>query len=102
MDSITLGTFDGVEYTGSSVANRDDPFVCFAAGTRILTPRGEVEVERIAPGDLVLTRDHGLRPVRWTGSRRVDGRGAMAPVRIEAGALGNARALRVSPSTGCW
>ena len=29
--------------------------VCFCAGTRIATPAGEVPVERLAVGDLVLT-----------------------------------------------
>ncbi len=70
---------------------------CFAAGTLIATPTGARPVEDIACGDLVLTRDHGAQPVRWTGQRRVAGHGAFAPVRICKGALGNERDLWVSP-----
>ena len=71
--------------------------VCFAAGTMIGTPDGEVPVERLAVGDLVLTVDHGPQPVRWIGSRTVDGNDALAPVRFETGVLGNVRPLTVSP-----
>ncbi|PKP70845.1 MAG: hypothetical protein CVT82_05085 [Alphaproteobacteria bacterium HGW-Alphaproteobacteria-4] len=94
---ITLGTFDGVEYASVTVANIDDAFVCFAAGTLIDTAAGPRPVESLMPGDLVPTLDHGLQPLRWVGQRRVSGRGKMAPVRFAIGAMGNARALRLSP-----
>ena len=71
--------------------------VCFAAGTLILARGGEVPIEQLQPGDLVLTMDHGFQPIRWIGSTTVSGRGALAPVLIKAGALNNARDLRVSP-----
>lgn len=70
---------------------------CFVAGTLILTPGGERPVEEIAAGDTVVTRDHGVRPVRWAGRRTVAGQGPMAPVRIAAGTFGNRRDLLVSP-----
>jgi hypothetical protein len=38
--------------------------LCFAAGTRILTERGEVPIEALAPGDRVVTEQDGTRPVR--------------------------------------
>lgn len=71
----------------------DLPVTCFAAGTLIATPAGDRPVEEIGIGDLVMTRDNGPRPVRWTGRRRVAGaeiaaHPALAPVRIRAGALG--------------
>ncbi|WP_305884600.1 Hint domain-containing protein, partial [Limimaricola litoreus] len=44
--------------------------ICFTAGTRIATPFGPRRAEDLAVGDLVLTRDHGPQPLRWTGSRR--------------------------------
>ena len=69
---------------------------CFAAGTRIATPRGEVPVEWLRPGDLVETLDAGPQPLIWTGGRQVTGRGSYAPVRFEAGAFGNRRPLLVS------
>ena len=64
------------------------PVPCFAAGTRIATPDGEVPVEVLRPGDAVLTPD-GPRPLRWVGSRACDTRAApeARPVRIAAGAL---------------
>lgn len=67
------------------------PPECFLRGTRILTGRGEVAVEDLAAGDHVATRHHGLRPVRWIGTQRFDGRLAgpdHQPVRICAGAMG--------------
>lgn len=70
---------------------------CFTAGTYIATADGPRKVEDIGVGDLVVTRDNGLQPVRWVGRRQVSGRGKFAPVRIVKGALGNTRDLRVSP-----
>jgi len=68
------------------------PPVCFAAGTRIATPRGEEAVETLQPGDLVVTLDSGLQPLLWVGRRRtVFGHGdnhRHRPVRIAAGAMG--------------
>ena len=90
-------------YTVSNGTNSDTGVVnatsipCFVAGTLIRTPRGEVTVESLMPGDLVMTRDDGPQPVRWTGSRRVAGTGDLAPVRIAAGSFGAHRTLSVSP-----
>lgn len=70
---------------------------CFTPGTMILTPAGEVPVEDLAPGDLVMTRDDGARPLRWTGRRRVDATGDFAPVRFAKDTIGNSRPLLVSP-----
>jgi len=39
---------------------------CFAAGTRIRTTRGDIEVEALAEGDIVRTLS-GSAPVRWIG-----------------------------------
>ena len=71
--------------------------VCFVRGTLILTDRGEVAVQDIRPGDRVITLDAGPQPVVWTGMTRRRAAGSVAPVRIAAGALGNARDLWVSP-----
>jgi len=71
--------------------------ICFLRGTRIMTDRGEVAVEDLAPGDLVLTMDQGYRPLVWIGRTRREAVGRMAPVRIARGALGNHRDLWVSP-----
>ena len=71
--------------------------ICFTAGTRIATDRGLRLVEDLRAGDLVITRDHGLQPVRWAGRREVPAQGALAPIRFETGVLGNSRPLLVSP-----
>ncbi len=44
---------------------------CFVAGTLIRTPDGDVPIESLRPGDLVLTLDDGPQPLRWVGSRVV-------------------------------
>jgi len=68
-----------------------DP-VCFYPGTLVATPAGEVPVETLAAGDLVLTADGRSAPVRWLGRQTVSTRFAdplrVLPVRIMAGALG--------------
>jgi len=81
---------------------------CFAAGTRLLSEAGEVAIEDVAVGDVLVTvRANGpaSRRVVWTGSRHVDiachpTPALVRPVRICAGAFGPdlpARDLRVSP-----
>lgn len=67
----------------------------FAAGTRLFTARGEVPVERLAPGDMIVTlsgRGPPLKPIRAIADAPGDA------VRLAAGALGSgvpARALVV-------
>ncbi len=70
---------------------------CFAAGTMIETEAGPKPVEQLEVGDRVLTRDHGMQPILWTGHRRTDGTGDFAPIRFAPGALDNERQLLVSP-----
>lgn len=71
--------------------------VCFAEGTPILTPDGYRGVETLVAGDRVVTRDHGAQAIVWHGARQVAGVGAMAPIRFEAGAIGNRLPLYLSP-----
>lgn len=70
--------------------------ICFAKGTRLRGAAGDVPVEHLKVGDLVMTLDHGLKPVRWIGRKSTPGTGIFAPVEISAGALGNTRTLTVS------
>ncbi|MDA3856935.1 MAG: Hint domain-containing protein [Roseovarius sp.] len=74
-----------------------DSVPCFVAGTLIRTPTGEVAVERLAPGDLVMTQDDGAQPLRWIGQRRVAAQGDFAPIRIAANTFGRHRELLLSP-----
>ena len=66
--------------------------VCFAAGTLIATPGGEVRVEDLRPGDVVLTADGRAVAVRWIGRQTLHRRFTPAdrfrPVCVRAGALG--------------
>ena len=72
-------------------------FLCFAKGTWITTPSGQVPIEELAAGDMVVTMDHGPQPIRWISSSKRRAIGNMAPILIRKGALGNTRDLRVSP-----
>ena len=65
---------------------------CYCRGTLIRTPEGEVAVEALAEGDLVLTLSGAAKPVRWIGRRSyggrfLAGRRELHPVRILAHAL---------------
>ncbi|GLR65774.1 hypothetical protein GCM10010909_04520 [Acidocella aquatica] len=78
---------------------------CFAAGTRILTLRGEVAVEALNVGDMVITHAGEEQPIVWIGRREVEIAAqarpeTVRPVVIEADALGEGmpgRRLVVSP-----
>jgi hypothetical protein len=74
-----------------------DTIPCFVTGTMIETSDGEVPVEMLLPGDLVMTQDDGPQPVRWIGQRSVPAKGDLAPILIRKGALGHHRSLLVSP-----
>lgn len=68
--------------------------VCFVAGTRIATTRGEIAVEALAVGDLVVTAAGEQRPIRWLGHHTIDCRDhpepdAVLPVRVRAHAFGH-------------
>ncbi|MEY4984382.1 MAG: hypothetical protein RIR62_2648, partial [Pseudomonadota bacterium] len=102
-DGILQGA-DGLRIlTGGAATNADllngenTGIVCFTRGTLIATAEGERAIEELAPGDLVLTLDHGYQPIRWIGSTTVEAKGRLAPIAIEAGVLGNLRRLLVSP-----
>ncbi len=77
---------------------------CFTPGTQIMTDCGPVAVERLRPGDRIITRDRGYASLRWVGSRTLGPQELaaaphFAPVRIARGALGQGpdRDLVVSP-----
>jgi serralysin len=104
--TITItGDYEGTVASGGEVnsfanveqlAFADTTYVvpCFAAGTRVLTLRGEVAVEDLAEGcEIVLQSRAATRRVRWIGHRSI----ALArhprpwdvqPVRVSAGAFG--------------
>jgi hypothetical protein len=71
--------------------------VCFGHDTLIETRDGKVAVQDLCVGDLVRTKDNGLQPIRWIGSRTVDAVGRFAPIEIATDVLGNDRPLVLSP-----
>ncbi|MEM7723945.1 MAG: Hint domain-containing protein [Pseudomonadota bacterium] len=63
---------------------------CYAAGVLIGTPDGPRRVETLAPGDQIVTPDHGPLPVLWVRQSVHDLQRDLAdtaPVLIRAGAL---------------
>ncbi len=89
----------------TTFSNIENVIPCFTPGTYITTDRGEVLVENLQRGDLVLTRDRGHQPLRWVGKRDLSGselasHPKLQPVKILAGAMGAGLPLRdmiVSP-----
>ncbi len=100
---VVPGTF-AVSLVNGTIVITDIP--CFAAGTKILTPRGQIAVEHLAIGDDVISaRDGNVRKIIWTGQRRINLRQhphpeKVTPVVIRAGAFGPGmpkRDLSLSP-----
>lgn len=92
------GTVTYVDSNGNTTStitfsNIEKIVPCFTPGTMIATRLGLMPVESLRPGDEVLTRDHGYRPIEWIGSQTIGAprlavEPALQPVRIRAGALG--------------
>ncbi len=67
--------------------------ICFARGTMIKTFKGEIPVEDLDVGDMVLTKDDGYQPIRWIKGRALSASELkenenLYPIRISKGALG--------------
>ena len=87
-------TVDQVPYSSFSYA---PGVVCFAEGTRILTPQGLRPVERLTPGTRVLDGAGRLRRLLWSGSTRFilgSPSDPRQPVRLKAGSLDGVRPWR--------
>jgi hypothetical protein len=74
--------------SGGTITTQDS---CFAAGTLIMTAKGEVAVEALAVGDVVVTADGAAATISWVGHRAVTVAGTNADfkylVRIAADAV---------------
>jgi len=75
---------------------------CFTAGTLIETPSGERPVETLKEGDCVISNDGAALPILWAGGRTINAaelrsNPSLLPIEIKAGAIGNQKALRLSP-----
>ena len=102
--SLAAGAPTTFDVTGSSVTD----VVCYARGTMIQTPDGELPVETLQSGMQVITLVDGeevAQTVRWLGHRRIDITAhprpeTVAPIRIEREAFADnvpRRDLVVSP-----
>ncbi len=98
------GDYTGAAFTvvpsgsGSTITVAGVP-PCFAEGTRVLTPRGAVPVERLREGDTVLTVSGARQRIQWVGYRHVDcrrhiDRARALPIRIARHAFGENRPKR--------
>jgi len=101
--SFTGGN-DGANTYTNNTFTITDAIECFMPGTMIMTPDGEVAVESLKIGDLVLTHDGRSEAIRWMGRHTVSAvfgdRLKTLPIRIRAGALDDnvpSRDLLVSP-----
>ena len=103
LSSAETGLF--ANWTGTDISLSSNP--CYLAGTRILTARGEVAVEELKVGDLLVTQTGEALPIRWIGTRDhvvrlipSDERQKLLPIRFARGSLGNGlprRDLFISP-----
>ncbi|SOH94808.1 Ca2+-binding protein, RTX toxin-related [Monaibacterium marinum] len=91
-----LDSAGGLQLTGvapDDLTYDNTNVICFTPGTMIVTPTGLRKVESLQPGDLVATRDNGIRPLVWVGRRdlrqdEVEAKPQLAPIHISRGALG--------------
>lgn len=98
-DAVTANGTDGASIMVVDAA------ACYASGTRIATPTGEVPIELLASGDQVRTLSGAAREIIWVGHRFIDCTRhpephMVWPVRIRTNALAEGvptRDLLVSP-----
>lgn len=94
-------TFQSASADNSSFTQENTGVVCFNTGTAILTPGGNVLIDDLSVGDLVITMDNGPQAIRWIGTRKISHaqllqEPKLRPVLIPKGALGAERNLFIS------
>lgn len=100
-----VGPYSAGQFNVAGVAQGTAITLCFARGTRILTPTGERAVEDLRPGNAVVCWRAGIARLKWVGYQSFAAPflardPERLPVRIMAGALGDnmpRRDLWVSP-----
>ncbi|MDR3532868.1 MAG: DUF4347 domain-containing protein, partial [Rhodopila sp.] len=108
-DAFLDGSLTPLAANASNSAYSFTVIVCFCAGTLIGTPAGEVQVEKLQAGDMVLTAHNGPRKVKWIGTGKVlatrGRRTAATPVIVRKGALADNvpnQDLRVTKAHGLY
>ncbi|UFW43445.1 Hint domain-containing protein [Bradyrhizobium sp. WSM471] len=103
-DTAYSGNLNGQHGRLTNVDTNAEVTFCFYSGTLIRTPQGDVAVEALKRGDLVLTHDGRTVPVDWVGIQTVStvfaDKMRSLPIRVRAGALADnvpSRDLLVSP-----
>ena len=100
MKPRTDHTLVGIDRDGARARLAAVACVSFSRGTHVTLASGaQTPIEALVPGDMILTRDDGPRPLRWVGSATARAVGEFAPIRIRAGALNNSGDLVVSPES---
>lgn len=98
----TLALWDADEESSTAQPRRTPPGLTgLGPSVMVETSEGPQPVEWLRAGDLLLTRDNGYQPVIWVGRTGINDTGALPPVRIYSGSLGNHRPehdLIVSPN----
>ena len=93
-NTALVNTFNAQGTIPDDLAKTPIAVPCFLPGTLVATPAGERMVEDIAAGDMVLTAEGKVVPVKWIGRSVVSTRFGPAerlmPVRFAAGSLGGA------------
>ena len=94
----TSGTVEFLDALGNvigtlSFTGIDAGIACFTPGTQVATPSGPRAIERLQPGDLVMTHDRGYQPIRWVGVKSfgthdLQANAALQPILIRKDALG--------------
>jgi len=106
----TTSSFSGVRFTPTGSGNfimidsLNASIVCYLEDTGIATPNGDVAVQDLRPGDMVLTADGGQTAVKWVGIQPVQTRlthpAKVNPICLTAGSIAQnvpAQDLYVSP-----
>ncbi|QUS36896.1 hypothetical protein GR316_05380 [Falsirhodobacter algicola] len=103
LDNVTTnadGSYSGFVTVGNRTINFEnvESILCFTPGAMIQTLGGARPVETLKIGDMVMTRDNGLQPIRWIGQTTVKAEGRFAPIRIRKAMMPELTAdLVVSP-----
>lgn len=83
----------GCDLGSDAVETHNPNCHCFLAGTRIATPNGEVEIEKLRIGDVVMTVSGEPKPIKWIGRNHYkravcESRGQdIAPIKVSRFAL---------------